>query len=125
VPEIDRFLARFDTGFLAIDPEGEATTLEKAPIESAPVISADGGFWAFSGTEQMGEAGVWVGEFGQQAKNIFSESAWQISWPPAGEGIFFFAEAGLFFAPAPTFKPILIAAGLELDQQHGVAWVQP
>jgi dipeptidyl aminopeptidase/acylaminoacyl peptidase len=125
VPEVDRFLARFGVDLLAIGPEGEASKLASAPIENDPVIPTDGTHWAFSGTDQIGGAGVWVGDFGQSAGQVFSGGAWGLSWSPGGEGFFFFADGGLHFAPAPNFSPILVTEGIQLMWDDAAAWVQP
>jgi hypothetical protein len=125
VPEIDRFLARFSVDILAIGSDGEASKLANAPIESDPVISTDGTHWAFSGTDQTGGAGVWVGDFGEQVDQVFSKNAWGLSWSPDGAGIFFFAEAGLYFAPSTNFEPILVAEGIQLERDDAVTWVMP
>jgi hypothetical protein len=125
VPEIDRFLARFGVDLLAVGPEGETSKLANAPIEDDPVFSADGTHWAFSGIDQTGRAGVWVGDFGQQVGQVFSGDAQGLSWSPGGEGFFFFTEAGLYFAPAPNFSPILVAEGIQLLWDDAAAWMMP
>jgi hypothetical protein len=66
-----------------------------------------------------------VGDFGEQVDQVFSENAWGLSWSPDGEGIFFFAEAGLYFAPSTNFEPILVADGIQLERDDAVTWVMP
>lgn len=123
--EIGSFLARHGVELLAIGPEGGATKLASAPLEGEPLISPDGTYWAFTGTEQTGGAGIWVGDFGIEPDRVFSNGAWELSWDPDEQGFFFFSESGLFFAPAPGFSPILIAEGAQLEHDGGSAWVWP
>ncbi len=125
VPEIDRFLARAGVSILAVGPDGEASKLASAPIENDPVISAASTHWAFSGTEQTGGAGVWVGDFGQEVGQVFARDAWGLSWSPGEQGFFFFADAGLYFSPAPSFNPTLIAADIQIEREHAAVWVLP
>jgi hypothetical protein len=123
--EVDQFLARFDANLLAVSPEGEASKLTSAPIESDPVISADGSYWAFGGSGQAGGSGVWVGDFGQVVGQVFSGEIRGLTWAPGGEGFFFFSQAGLYFAPTPAFSPILVAEGIQLERDASLVWVMP
>lgn len=123
--EIDSFLARQGVEIHAIGPKGGATKLASGPVERDPQISAAGTYWAFNSADQTGGTGVWVGDFGAQPERVYSEDAWGLSWAPDEQGFFFFAEEGLFYAPAPGFSPILIAEGVQLEHEGGSAWVWP
>ena len=123
--EVDSFLARFDVNILAVNPIGEASKLSSAPIASDPVISADGSYWAFGGTDQAAGPGVWVGEYGEEVGQVFSGDVRGLTWAPGGEGFFFFSEAGLYFAPSPAFSPILVAQDIQLERDNSLVWVMP
>jgi hypothetical protein len=124
-PEVDRFLARSGVDLLAVGPEGAASKLASAPTASDPVISPEGSRWAFSGIDQTGGAGVWVGDFGQEVGQVFTGNAGGLFWSPNGEGFFFFADVGLYFAPGPNFDPILVAEGIQLERDNAAVWMLP
>ena len=124
-PSADVFLVKSDAKMFAVWPEGEVRRLVDAPGASLPSVSPDGRMWAFPESTQAGSPGLWLGAFGDETDKIFNESARHATWSPEGEGLFFFGDAGLYFAPEPGFEPVLIGSGLQVTQTDPTTWVWP
>lgn len=95
------------------------------PGMGLPSISPDREYWAYAESAYSGDPGLWFGEFARAVVQIFPESCWDVTWTPGGEGFFFFSEAGLYFAPAPSFMPVLIGEGISVIHVDPTTWVYP
>jgi hypothetical protein len=124
-PSAGVFLVNEESKMFAVWPEGEVRSLVDAPGAELPSVSPDGRLWAFGEMTQSGVAGLWLGEFGGEVERIVSESARSVIWSPGGEGLFFFGNAGLYFAPSPSYEPVLIGPGLESIYEDPATWVWP
>ncbi len=119
------FLVKDESRMFAIWPEGEVRRLVDAPGADLPIVSPDGRLWAFSESTQGGSPGLWLGEFGGETERIFPQRCWDATWSPGGAGFFFFSQEGLYFAPAPSFEPVLIGEGLSVIHVEPMTWVYP
>lgn len=119
------FLVKNDAKMFAVWPEGEVRRLVDAPGASLPSVSPDGRMWAFAETTQGGSPGLWLGAFGDETDRIFNESSMHATWSPEGDGVFFFGDAGLYFAPEPGFEPVLIGPGLRVIDANPTTWMWP
>lgn len=124
-PSAGVFLVNEESKMFSVWPEGEVRRLVDAPGVELPGVSSDGRLWAFGEGSQGGAAGLWLGEYGGEVEKILSESVWYVTWSPGGEGLFFFGDAGLYFAPAPSFEPVLIGEELQGVYGESVTWVWP
>jgi hypothetical protein len=124
-PSAGVFLVKSESKIFAVWPEGEVRRLVDAPGAELPTVSADGRMWAFAESVQGGSAGLWMGAFGDATEQIFSEGARHATWAPGGEGLFFFGDEGLYFAPQPSFEPTLIGPGLRVIHTDPTVWVWP
>jgi hypothetical protein len=124
-PSAGVFLVKDESKMFAIWPEGEVRRLVDAPGAELPSVSQDGRLWAFSESTQGGSPGLWLGEFGGETERIFPKGCWDVTWSPGGAGLFFFSEEGLYFAPAPSFEPVLIGEGLRVIHVEPMTWVYP
>jgi hypothetical protein len=124
-PSASVFLVNEESKTFAIWPEGEVRRLVDAPGAELPSVSPDGRLWAFGEMSQSGVAGLWLGEYGGEVEKILSESVRSVTWSPGGEGLFFFGDAGLYFAPAPSFEFVLISEELQGVYGESTTWVWP
>jgi hypothetical protein len=121
---IAEFLVKSESKVFSVSPEGDAQMLaDVRPGLDMPEVSPDGRLWAFAGSDQSGASGLWVGDFGSEPDRVFPQGARNVVWSPGGVGLFFFGDAGLFFAPAPDFVPILIGEDLHIDRIDPTTWV--
>lgn len=125
VPSAGVFLVRSETKLYSISPEGELKWLTEASDEGLPAISADGRMWAFAASYAADSPGLWVGQFGGETELVFPQGCWDATWSPGGEGLFFFGADGLYFAPAPSFEPVLIGDGMGVTLEEPTTWVYP
>jgi hypothetical protein len=124
-PSAGVFLVMSESKMFAVWPEGEVRRLVDAPGADMPVVSPDGRLWAFAEPVQGGSPGLWLGEFGGETELVFPQGCRSATWSPDGEGLFFFSEAGLYFAPEPSFEPVLIGEGLRVIHVGPTTWVYP
>ena len=124
-PSAGVFLVKSEAKMFAICPEGEVRRLVDAPGAELPTVSPDGRMWAFAESTQGGASGLWLGGFGDETDRISTESSGHATWSPSGEGLFFFGDAGLYFAPEPGFEPVLIGPGLRVIRAGPTTWVWP
>jgi hypothetical protein len=124
-PSAGVFLVKSEAKMFAVWPEGETRRLVDAPGWELPAVSSDGRMWAFAETTYGGTPGLWLGGFGDEVDRIFTESSMYATWAPGGEGIFFFGDAGLYFASEPNFEPVLIGPELYVIDSDPTTWVWP
>jgi WD40 repeat protein len=124
-PSAGVYLVKNESQMFAVGPDGEVKRLADAPGADLPAVSADGRMWAFAESTQGGSQGLWLGEFGSETESYFPRGTRDVTWAPGSEGFFFFSESGLYFAPAPSFEPVLIGEGLHVSHVEPTVWVFP
>jgi hypothetical protein len=111
------FLARTADDYLyEISPSGDIRALP-AQATHIPTVSPNGQYWALAdGSYPKSVSGVWVGEYGKELRQIFSDkiAPGQILFLPPGNSLLFLdADGNLYRAFAPDWEPILLAADLQ------------
>jgi hypothetical protein len=124
-PSAGVYLVKNEAQMFEVWPDGEVRRLADAPGADLPAVSTDGRMWAFAESPQGDSPGLWLGEFGNETELIFPQASRDVTWAPGGEGFFFFSESGLYFAPAPSFEPVLIGEGLRVVNVEPTVWVFP
>jgi hypothetical protein len=124
-----KFLAlAADNRLYEVSPSGEMRVLsENEPM--IPKVSPSGRFWAYSDASHFNSpSGVWIGEYGQALRQIFSGSISpnQMFFTPLEDAIYFLDAAGnLYRADAPDWAPILLAENLQpAGSELAMAWVE-
>jgi hypothetical protein len=123
-PEAGLFVIRQADTVRAFTPEGEEVNLGPVPAPSAPAASPGGARWAWASSRWSGGAGLYITTSSGSSQRITAEETTWASWTPDGESLFFGDTNGqLFFASAPSFVPMLIGEGLQVQQP--AVWVLP
>ena len=122
-PEANLFMAKTESGIIAIDSTGQFIDLDKPQGASAfPVVAPGSRDLAWSSD------GLWVGpllgSIDQPPKKIFDVPVSTATWDPSGNWVIFFAKGGLYAAQSPDFTPLLIAGGLDKPDRFS-DWVNP
>jgi len=125
------YLWREGKGIDLVDAGGEISVLaDTYPVRwwsgAHPVISGDR--WAWTG--RLAHWGVWIGQFGHAARNIFTTAAEGPTWSPNGAALFFIGSGDrrIYVAHQPDFVPIVVSETLQvLDPDMGddarIVWV--
>jgi hypothetical protein len=117
-----------DNRLFEITPSGIIRSLaENEPM--LPTVSPDGRFWAYSDASHFNSpSGVWIGEYGQALRQIFTSSISpnQILFSTTGDALYFLDAAGnLYRAAAPEWGPVLMVANLQpAGAELAMAWVE-
>jgi WD40 repeat protein len=106
------------TGAIRLLPENQS---------HIPAVSPDGRYWFLADSFWNNSlSGIWIGEFGQPLRQVFTQSISpnQILFAPDGSTLYFLDSAGgLYRADAPDWAPVLLASDLQpVNAELAMAW---
>lgn len=116
----DQFLVGTDAGLLTISPSGDLHNIPSAGADM-PLITPDGKTLAWVHTSMQENPGVWVADWGEEARQVYTEGAGWAYWTDNTQ-LLFITQDGLYLAGAPDFEPVLVQDGFWAT---GMALVSP
>ena len=109
-------------GALAFTLAGKALIQPPGAPQDIPRAAPGGKVWAWAAGQIDKTPGLWIGPPTGGAQKVFSDSVASAAWISSGAALAFMSGDQLYFAPAPTYQPVLYGGTFAASE---VIWVSP